>query len=229
MKINQPQIAKRDLEQRLEEVSQLIEALELKGDRPCPGCTRICSRCASTQCNCECSYSCPQAATQLSSEKDRYPIEQKVLPLVYTLRAMNHCEPCWSCEGHLDEEQQIEKIPQVWFYTRSMSFIRLLDESLGVFKAKKMLRYTWQIALSYASRDCLVNAFSIKPDLNIEKSGLDNMRSESSLKVIDLVALQQDLKIIADHLSDDLLARSKAYQRHLQRINQDKNLLVKIG
>ncbi len=221
MKINQPKIDHQQLSQRLLEVEDLIEAMQSKGQRPCPGCTRPCPCSGSTDCDCECSYSCTQAASQLSSEKERYPIEQKVLPLVFTLRAMNVCEPCWSCQGHLDKNQQIEKIPQVWFYTGSLSLIRLLDESLGIFKAKKLLKYTWQVTASYTSRDCVINAFSLKPDLNSEKLKINKEKADKQ-DLIRLQWLQQDLKTLAEHIESDLYKRSISYQSYLRGMKADE-------
>ncbi|MDQ7050254.1 MAG: hypothetical protein Q9M92_12270 [Enterobacterales bacterium] len=218
MKINQPKIRLKALYHSLTDVGLLIDTLQINNTRPCPGCTQRCSCSASRHCNCDCNPQCPQAAAQLSSEKDRYPIEQKVLPLVFALRSMNVCEPCWSCEGHTDSQQRLIKIPQVWFYTDSMCLVRLMDEAIGVFKAKRQVQYTWQIVASYSSRDSLLNAFSIKPDLNIENLNPD-IQDRSLLE-----GLQQDLEVIADQIGDDLLVGCIEYQTHLQKL-KDRELI----
>lgn len=217
MKIIQPKSDSKAFEDKLLELSELIKKLEKSQEgkliRPCPNCHSLCSCSSSPVCSCDCSANCPKAPTQLSSEEGRYPIEKMVLPLVYALRQISVCNPCWSCEGHLNEKQQLNKIPQVWFHSSSMCLIRLMDECLGVFKAKKLLNYTWQISVSFSGRECIDNGFTLKPDLNIESE-------------IQLDLLHHDLANIAEHLGEQLLINSRRYQKSLLKMKT--NLLDKV-
>jgi len=213
MKIYQPISTPLAIDNKLIELDLLIKTLENNVDRPCPGCVFPCSCSNSLSCNCDCNAKCPKAPTQLSSEQGRYPIEGKVLPLVFTLRQMDVCEPCWSCEGHLDEKQQLNKIPQVWFHSSSMCLLRLMDECLSQFKVKKLLHYTWEIAVSFSGQECIDNAFTLKPDLNTQEH-------------VELSRLHKDLEQIADNLADALLSHSKRYQITLQKMKT--KLAVKV-
>ena len=199
MKINQPNSSLLTIDNRLAELDSLIQQLERDGARPCPGCTIPCSCSNSVECTCNCRLECINAPQQLSSEHKLHPIEEKVLPLVFTLRQMDVCEPCWSCEGHLDENKKLNKIPQVWFHTSSLSLVRLMDYCFGIFKAKKIISYTWQISVSYTAPDCADNAFTIKPDLNSEE-------------MVKLDLLQSDLKQIAQHLPAELILCAKRHR-----------------
>ncbi len=208
MKIIQSKSSLQIVDDRLSELEVLIDQLENKDLRPCAGCMRHCSCSNSITCTCDCTFNCVSAPKQLSSEGERYPIEDKVLPLVFTLRQMNVCEPCWSCEGHLDRDYNLNKVPQVWFHTDSMILIRLLDECLGMFTAKKLLKYSWEIAVSYAERKSTANVFTIKPDLNL-------------VERIELKHLQEDLKNIAKHVAEELLLRCKASLKAMQQRRTD--------
>lgn len=207
MKINQPQSTKADSAQMLAEISSILEQLNQTGHRPCADCSRPCPRCSSTSCNESCSSACPHAPSQISSQRDRYSIEPEVFPLVFTLSQMQICQPCWSCEGHLNPSQELQKIPQVWFYSSSMILIRLFGECLSQFEFKKLLNYTWQISATYTARECSDSAFTLKPDLNlVEKPQLE--------------LLQKDLKVIADNLKSTLKTQCESY---LNFLHQDKN------
>lgn len=219
MKINQPQQSIGQITQNIQELEQIISQLTQAKIRPCENCTQRCSCSQSLTCICDCSADCPLAASLLSSDKDRYPIEENVLSLVYSLNEMHVCQPCWSCEGHNNDEGKVNKIPQVWFYTNSHVLIRMIDQCLSFFKQQRLISYTWNLTSTYSSKDCAHNAFSLKPDLNLEASP-------------NLNQMQLDMKVIANNISTKLYAVCDDYLqeqvRLLQKIGADESNLGQI-
>ena len=209
MKIDYPDTDISLVESRLLEVDWLLSSLNSTTGRPCPGCTIKCDKCGSNHCNCNCAVTCVNAPAQLSSEHARYPIEDNVLPLGFTLRSMKVCDPCWSCEGHLDGAQKLTKLPQVWFHCNSMTLIRLLDDCITYFKLRAIINNSWQIVVTYTEPGSLINAFSLKPEVQVGQS-------------LELEVLQQDLMSMAQHLPEQLLSRALKCRDSL--INQKQAL-----
>ena len=134
------------------------------GGRICGNhCTARCARCGSTTCLCRCGPDCPDAAQALSSEPDRYPIEPAILPLVFALKRSRVFEPCWSCEGHSGADGSFWKAPMVWFYCRSMLYLRLLSDGVNRMKGLGGLRAPWQVAVTYCDPVNPNTAFSLQP------------------------------------------------------------------
>ncbi len=154
--------------------------------RPCPGCDVKCS-CTkhSTTCCCNCTPACPHASELLSSEPAKHPIEPNVLPLVYGLSELRLVQPCWSCEGHMNKDNQIHKLPQVWFYSPNTIYPQLISQHLHNLHVKNELSESWQVIVSPFSADELVATFLIKPDFN---NGFANISLEKLHKDLHLIS-----------------------------------------
>jgi hypothetical protein len=134
----------------------------------------------------------------MSSEPERYPIESKIVPLVYALFTSRLCVPCWSCEGHpASNVNGEEKYPAVWFYSRSLMYPRLISEYLDDMLFKKKIAHPWRIrVLSWAQG--LDTRFCIEPKVG---SGQDARLSD----------LQAEIPVIAESLAADLKSRAATY------------------
>ncbi len=171
---------------RLRDLDALVRQPTGRELRVCPGCTVPCPCSGSPTCTCHCGPQCPQAPEQLSSEGDRYPVEPKIVPLVFAFQELRVCPPCWSCEGHLRGDGEVFRLPQVWFYTRSLVYVRLLGEWLRALRHDGRIANPWHICVSY-SESGLDTAFSLEPDLK-------------TMPRVDLAALQQDVPVLASGL-----------------------------
>ena len=176
-----------------------------KQQRPCPGCDMACS-CAkhSPACCCNCSSGCPQAPRMLSSEPDEHPIEPHVLPLVYSLTVARVIQTCWSCQGHVHPNGQIHKLPEVWFYSPSVTYPALLAQHLTKLHTVDELSAPWQVSVAPYSADGTTAMFLIKPELLPEVS-------EELLN-----GLQRDLHRIATSLPNHL---RRLAQEMLEQLN----------
>jgi len=210
MKIQQPARSVELLKRKIREIEEIVLLLVNPHNRPCDSCIKKCSCSNSITCDCDCSLSCPLITEQLSSDRNKYPIEKHIVPLVFTLNQMDVCKTCWSCEGHNDVHTVLNKLPQVWFYSDSIVLIRLLDDCLSSFRCHKLTHYQWQINITYSAADCEYNTFSIKPELSLIKNA-------------DLALLQKDIEQISKYFPEALL---KASNEQLKSYNR---LLVEFG
>lgn len=217
MKITKLTSSMQALSHQQKELSLVLAQLSDHSNRPCQHCTRICPCCNSSSCNCDCSVTCPDAPNELSSEEITFAIEAKILPLVYAFNQMNICQTCWSCEGHVNADGIMNKLPQVWFYTNSLMLIRVLSECISLFKAKKITKYEWQIVSVYTAKDSEMNAFALKPDLNFVAEA-------------DLTLLQQDILSIAQSLPKELEKACRNYYQELSLListeDSNKNIIT---
>ena len=126
-------------------------------------CTARCPQCGSTTCLCRCGPECADAARALSAEPDRYPIEPGILPLVFAMKRSGIFDPCWSCEGHSGIDGAFWKAPMVWFYCRSMLYLRLLGDGVNRMKGLGGLKASWQVAVTYSDPGNPDTAFSLQP------------------------------------------------------------------
>ena len=189
MKIAQPQanlICDSETKSQLEEFIAQPEPAE---QAPCPGCGEHIPS--------QCSPECHGAAEALSIDPIRYPIESKVVPLVFEMTASRLMQTCWSCEGHMDQENKLWKIPQVSFYSDSPIYPKLVLIHLTRLYQDKVLGYRWHVVLCDFTQS-LSLTYSIQPDLN----QVDSPR---------LGLLQQDLKTI----SGDMHGKLKMIAREL--------------
>ncbi len=165
--------------------------------RNCPGCDIRCSKCGSSICTCNCSPDCPDAQRQLSSDPDESPIEPNIVPLVYALNALGGCTPCWSCEGHVETEGQLARTPHVWFYTRSMVQLSLINHCLFRLRFRKSISCEWQVRVVDWGQT-RNSAFSLEPVF-------------SPLEPMHLPALQSDVRVIADGLAAGVRQAAQHY------------------
>ena len=182
MKIPTPQNELRCDSETRSQLELFIAQPEPADLAPCPGCGHHEPE--------TCSGQCEQASKALSIEPERYPIESKVVPLVFELTASRLLQTCWSCEGHMDHNNKLWKVPQVSFYCESPIYPKLVLIHLSRLFQSKMLGYRWHVVLSDFTQT-LSLTYSIQPDLNQE----DAPR---------LGLLQQDLQIISDDMHSRL-------------------------
>ncbi len=136
----------------------------------------------------------------LSTDPENYPIESGIVPLVFSLCSLRECQPYWSCEGHQFPNGDI-KIPQVWFYSRSWVYPKLISEYLVDLKRIKKICNHWHVRLTFAE-GLLVGGFSIEPDLK-------------AIGEISLSTMQYDAKIIAEDLAKNLKRKASSYLKRL--------------
>lgn len=157
---------------------------------PCPGCL--------DHIQTKCSGNCEEAHLALSTQPKEFPIEKNVVPLVFGLMSTRLVQTCWSCEGHMDSNNNLIKVPTVSFYTSACVYAQLLHKHVSGLKLDKKLVYPWHVVLSdYAQTWGMT--YSIVPDLNFVD------------KNVHLGALQNDLKVIAQ----DLQAKMKFLAREM--------------
>ena len=137
----------------------------------------------------------------MSSDPDAHPIESGISPLVYGLNCLRVCPPYWSCEGHRFPSGEIMRVPQVWFFTRSLIYPKLISDYLHEQLRDRTISNPWQVSLTYAENS-LETGFSIEPDVKL-------------ITRPDLESMQRDVGVISDRLVDGLarLAR-EALSRH---------------
>jgi len=158
-----------------ESLQRFIDHAEPALVAPCPGCLKHMPE--------NCSPKCDDASRALSIDPERYPLEPKVIPLVYEVMASAGLKSCWSCEGHMDNEGELWKVPQVCFYSDTPIYPQLvLIHLLDLYQAKK-LSFLWHIVLSDFSRSLNIT-YSIQPNLN-------------QVNDPHLGALQHDMQVIA--------------------------------
>lgn len=189
VKIQKPNEDYLDTNQIRKDLEEFVKQAGPLETPPCPNCKiHIPSQCNAL---------CHDVAKALSIEPDRYPIEDKIVPLVYEIMSTNMLQTCWSCEGHMNEDGEIWKLPNVSFYSKSVFYPKLLLIHLSNLKLDHVLKYQWQIILSDYAQTIGVT-YSIQPDL----SRVDNPH---------LGQLQNDIKLI----SNGMLIKLKIIARKL--------------
>lgn len=131
--------------------------------RPCAQCDIPCSCSASPTCPCDCNINCSYTPERMSSDPDRFPIEGQIVPLVYSFNVLGVCKPCWSCEGHMDQQSGNSlRTPQVWFYSDSVVYPKLVAELLEQLRFQKKIQNEWCVRI-LGWGDKLNARFSIIP------------------------------------------------------------------
>lgn len=184
-------------ETRLRDLSVLLEQPTYRELRPCAGCTMPCPCSASPTCTCLCGPQCAHVPVKMSSEGDRYPIEPKIVALVFGFNCLRVCQSFWSCEGHQYPDGSLQRVPQVWFYTRSLVYPRLIGDWLTRLYFQKRIANPWHICVSY-SESSLDTGFSIEPDLKM-------------MTCVVLDELQRDVAVISEALVPDVRALAQQY------------------
>ncbi|MDP6978913.1 MAG: hypothetical protein QF570_09975 [Myxococcota bacterium] len=170
MKIPSPENRDEHIAQLRDGLTQLLEQPTAAQVRPCAGCSVRCAcPAASIECCCGCTTTCRDAGAQLSSEADRYPIEHRVLPLVYGLATMRVVMPCWSCQGHpATRDGGCVKAPQIWFYSLSLVHVHLIGQFVADAHAGRELRHEWHVRTNpYSERN--VPIFILEPRMSAEE------------------------------------------------------------
>jgi len=205
MKVNSKISDGESIRRQVVDTENLLQNLIERKERPCPGCTLPCPCSQSTSCSCGCSPECEYCPSRMSSEPDRYPIEKKIVPLVYAFFDSHVYEPCWSCEGHLNNSgDHIHKLPRIWFYTSSIVYTRLLAAYLEDLHFKKQLTHAWGIRILGWS-DTSEARFSLEPILGERDSA-------------HLLDLQNDAAVIAKSLKKSVYELGLDYQLRLQSL-----------
>ncbi len=187
VRIALPTASNMDPEQMKRDLARFIAQPGPAQVPPCPACAHHIPE--------QCSSRCVSAAPSLSSEPSRYPIEVKVVALVFELSATRLLQPCWSCEGHLGPDGELWKTPQVSFYSASPLYIQLLLRHIYALTLQKRLVYSWHVVVSDFGQTWDLT-YTLEPDFKHDKS-------------IHLGNLQSDLQVLAEDLSVRLKALAK--------------------
>lgn len=179
MRIERPKPSPEQMKRFGDQVAEAADARGVEG-RVCGAhCTIVCPQCGSTACQCRCAPGCPEAPATLSSDPQAFPIEAAVVALVYEMRRFGMFQPCWSCEGHLDPQGELWKLPAVWFYCASLVHVRLLGAGLARLSANRTLKAKWQVVVTFSDPDNIETAFSLEPKQPVEAGiGLKELRAD---------------------------------------------------
>ena len=186
--------------QHISDIRQaLITLIAQPDDRtlmPCPTCHQ--SKQQPVNSAQDCSASCRYTKYQLSSEPQKYPIEDAILPLVYAFYTLRLLTPCWSCEGHNDHRGDIFKIPKLWFYSSHDFYPKLIAQWVSTHKGEGKLNNHWGVRILPFSQTDFATTYSLEPlDVNIQQTQLSS--------------LQQDVKTIAANIRQGLFKLAKHY------------------
>lgn len=177
--------------------AELGEVLEADR-RPGPVCGAACQRPGAT----DCSRNCPDIPRTLSGDPDKHPLETRIAPLVFELTRLGVFKPCWSCEGHTKPDGTLWKLPQVWFYSRSVVHIRVLADGLKELDLAKKLNTAWQVVITHSDNDNADTTFALQPSLDRDAPA-------------DLAGLQRDIDTIAAHLHELVLTEARNLSRRI--------------
>lgn len=125
--------------------------------------------------------------------------------MVFQLYATRLIQPCWSCEGHVqnvDGEIDLWKLPQVSFYCSNPIYLQLLNRSLIRTQTNVQFAYPWHIVVSEFSQ-ALEVTYSIQPNLN-------------KITQPQLGSLQNDLRLLAENLLGALRLEAAQMIKELQ-------------
>lgn len=150
-------------------------------------CDMVCPTCGSVSCQCHCNAQCPDIPAQLSSDPEKYPVEDVVAPLVFELKRLGVVEPCWSCEGHNGLDGKLWKRPAVWFFCDSVTHLRLLADAVEGLYTSRQMNHQWRIRTTYSETDTPDSVFSLEPD----KYDLGEAKLET---------LHADLEVLASNI-----------------------------
>ena len=173
------------------ELDEILKPDESNG----PVCGAACQRPGAK----DCSRHCPDIPRALSSDPQRHPLETRIAPLVYELKRLAVFEPCWSCEGHNKPDGSFWKLPQVWFYCRSVVHLRVLADGIKELHVDGKLSVPWQIAITFSDGDNVDTTFSLHPVIDPNE--------------VNLAALQKDIDAIAEHLRQQVFAEALKLSR----------------
>ena len=189
MYIPKPNSGMFDMSQAEQDLERLIAQPTAQQLRPCPNCQLPCDSDTPAHCAQNCEPSCVNAPAALSSEPEQHPVERHIVNIVFELSSLRLLQPCWSCEGHLNGQGDLWKLPQVSFYASSPLYPQLLVCYLIRLKGNKQLHYPWHISM-----------------VNFGQTWVPGYQLEAALNHIDeevqLERLQQDLQTISANLAE---------------------------
>ena len=150
----------------------------------------------------QCSADCKDAPAALSSDPAKFPLETKVVPLVFELSALRVFETNWSCEGHVDDKGRLWRMPQVCFYSKSPIYPQLLLRYINRLEHEKKLSYPWQVVLAdYGSVNGVT--YNLEPKLGIAPEN------------VHMGKLQQDLVTLSENLFFGLKSLAREIMKEL--------------
>lgn len=197
-----PGFLNKDVSER--ELQELIEQPGAQELRPCPNCQLPSDSLSPTHNAVSCDVNCDNAPQALSSEPEQHPIEDNVVKIVFELSTLRLMQPCWSCEGHLNGQGKLWKLPQVGFYAASALYPKLLATYLTRLKNQKDLNYPWQVTIVDYGQTW-GPTYQMEPALNqIEED-------------IELPLLQADLQRISNGLAEQLKQEARRMLVNVQR------------
>lgn len=198
MKINEDRFQAEKQRQIKSALIELINQPSDKEQRPCPDCHLAVGPEQSKISTEHCSFHCANAPMQMSSDPMRYPIEPGIVPLVYAFYTMRLMMPCWSCEGHLDQQGSLFKTPKLWFYSVNEFYAKLVAQCVSKLKGENKVTYHWTVTLLPFSQSLFTTTYSLEPlDVNPDMTNLN--------------ALQNDVRIIAENLRSELFDMARYY------------------
>ena len=194
MHIPQP-VLRAETEQNLKlDLLNLIEQPTANQVPPCPNCQQ-----SIDQRN-DCSPNCHNAASALSIEPEKYPVEEFAMPLVFELTTLRLVQTCWSCEGHANFNGDIIKMPRISFYAVKPIYAQLISQYITRLYIKKHLNYPWEIALTDYGRKFDIT-YTIKCDTSFERPELQLMQND----LLNMANnFSQQIKIFAQNMLSEL-------------------------
>jgi len=201
-------------EEKTREYIRALEHLIIKHShqetRSCLNCEVECE-CGSRNCTCKCSPDCEMVPEKMSSDRN-FPIEQGIIPLVYSFNRLRVIQPYWSCAGHV-RNGELLRVPQIWFYSDSLIHVKMLYDYLSRLKARRTIIHHWNICITHTDK-LWDSGFCIKPDIE-------------HIKQPKLEWLQKDVCIIADHLVDNIKKMAEEYIGRLKQGLKDSAMPTK--
>ncbi|MDH5443953.1 MAG: hypothetical protein OEY52_00260 [Gammaproteobacteria bacterium] len=191
MHIPKPKAGFLDKDRAEQALEDLIKQPGPKELRPCPNCALPCDPQFPANCTVSCDVNCLNAPQALSSEPGAHPIEKNVVKIVFELSTLRLMQPCWSCEGHLNGQGELWKLPQISFYSASELYPKLLAGYLNRLKNEGKLHYPWQVNMVDYGQTW-GPTYQLEPSLN----QIDGD--------VNLVLLQNDLETISRDLANQL-------------------------
>jgi len=186
------------------ELIDLLKQPTDKQERPCPGCRLTFPGDPSMTSTAHCSIDCPEAAFKMSSEPEKFPIEEHVVPIVYAIYALRLLMPCWSCEGHENDEGQLIKAPKIWFYSVSPFYAKLIAQSLSTIRYKNKLHFEWSVKILPFSQSMFTLTYSMEPEIIANENFI-------------LQDLHEDMRMIGKYLDENVLSEAKKYLINIEK------------
>ena len=152
-----------------------LSEVRSKGPLHDPVCS---SNCPFYSANINCHRMCTMAPSMLSSEPETYPLDTLVAPLVFEIKKLGIFEPCWSCEGHNDQNGELWKIPQVWFYATSVVHVRALADAVSQIYSRFQLNSRWVVEITHSSNNNPDTTFSLHPKVEKSETSITKLQSD---------------------------------------------------